>query len=330
MELISHVRRLQVLDSIAACGSFSGAADALQMTQSAVSQHVATLERALDLPLIERGTRPVQLTDAGFALVRHARALLARIGNAEQELGEITGRRNGRLRFGSFPTALATFVPAALARFQRQHADVSLTVIDDHLQRLLPRLDDGELDLAIIYDHPALPEVSSRHHDRVHLLDDAFQAVLPRGHRLARSGHDVSLTDLADQTWVGGGPASAWFRIVRHTCRAAGFDRMKRRVAHDEAVSDAKAELAGDNMDDRFAAMEREHMNTLSGRYHVDLTPVFDAHAVEHAVVFAGVDHRVGDAEDLFRVAIDMEERAATFFEATAKGTAPGSAAQRL
>jgi DNA-binding transcriptional LysR family regulator len=224
VELISHVRRLQVLESIAACGSFSGAADALQMTQSAVSQHVATLERAMDLPLIERGTRPVQLTDAGFALVRHARALIARIGNAEQELGEITGRRNGRLRFGSFPTALATFVPAALARFQRQHADVSLTVIDDHLQRLLPRLDDGELDLAIIYDHPALPEVSSRHHDRVHLLDDAFQAVLPRGHRLARSGHDVSLTDLAGETWVGGGPASAWFRIVRHTCRAAGFD----------------------------------------------------------------------------------------------------------
>ena len=80
----------------------------------------------------------------------------------------------------------------------------------------------------------------------------------------------------------------------------------------------------------RFAAMEREHMDTLVGRYHVDLTPVFDAHAVEHAVVFAGVDHRVGDAEDLFRVAIDMEERAATFFDATAESTGPGSAAQRL
>ena len=213
-----------MLESIAACGSFSAAAEALQMTQSAVSQHVAALERAMDLPLIERGTRPVQLTDAGFALVRHTRALLARIGNAEQELGEVTGRRHGRLRFGSFPTALATFVPAALARFQRQHADVSLTVIDDHLQRLLPRLDDGELDLAIIYDHQALPEVSSRPYDRVHLFDDAFQAVLPPGHRLARGGHDVTLTDLADETWVGGGPASAWFRIVRHTCRAAGFD----------------------------------------------------------------------------------------------------------
>jgi DNA-binding transcriptional LysR family regulator len=59
---------------------------------------------------------------------------------------------------------------------------------------------------------------------RVPLFDDIFQAVLPRGHRLARSGHDVSLTDLAGESWIGGGPASAWFRIVRHTCRAAGFD----------------------------------------------------------------------------------------------------------
>ena len=80
----------------------------------------------------------------------------------------------------------------------------------------------------------------------------------------------------------------------------------------------------------RFAAMEREHMDTLAGRYHVDLEPVFDAHAVEHAVVFAGVDHRVGDAEDLFRVAIDMEERAASFFEATSASAVAGSATQRL
>jgi phage shock protein A len=42
------------------------------------------------------------------------------------------------------------------------------------------------------------------------------------------------------------------------TSKAAGFDRMKRRVAHDEAVSQAKAELAGDTVDDKFAALEKE------------------------------------------------------------------------
>jgi benzoate-CoA ligase len=80
----------------------------------------------------------------------------------------------------------------------------------------------------------------------------------------------------------------------------------------------------------RFAAMEREHMDTLLERYHVDLTPVFDAHALEQAVVFAGIDRRVGDAEDLFRTAIDMEERAAAFFATTAESTAAGSASQTL
>lgn len=172
-----------LLERIAACGSFSAAAATLNMTQSAVNQHVAALERAIDLPLIERGTRPVQLTDAGFALIRPTRAMIAHLGNAEQELAEITGRRQGRLRLGSFPTALATFVPAALARFRQKQPAVALTVIDDHLQRLLPRLDDGELDLAVIYDHDALPEVTARDDlERVHLCDDQY-----RGRAAARS-----------------------------------------------------------------------------------------------------------------------------------------------
>jgi len=59
-------------------------------------------------------------------------------------------------------------------------------------------------------------------YDRVHLFDDTLQVVLPRGHCLTRSGHEISLTGLAEETRVGDGPASAWFRIVRHTYRAAG------------------------------------------------------------------------------------------------------------
>jgi non-ribosomal peptide synthetase component F len=79
-----------------------------------------------------------------------------------------------------------------------------------------------------------------------------------------------------------------------------------------------------------IAAMEREHMDTLADRYHVDLTPVFDAHAIENAIVFAGGERVTGDAGDLFRVAVDLEERAAAFFQATAARAAPGSLAERL
>ncbi len=80
----------------------------------------------------------------------------------------------------------------------------------------------------------------------------------------------------------------------------------------------------------RFAAMEREHMETLARRYHVDFEPVFDAHAVENAAVFAGLDRRVRDADELFRVAIEMEERAAAYFLATAASAPTESATSEL
>ena len=132
MDLIGHARRLQVLVEVADRGSFTAAAASLLMTQSAVSQHVAGLERATATALVERGTRPVVLTEAGQALTRHARAVLARLDSAEQEVMEMTARRHGRLRLGSFPTALATFVPPALATFWKRYPKVTLTVVDDH------------------------------------------------------------------------------------------------------------------------------------------------------------------------------------------------------
>ena len=81
-------RRLRVLREVAARGSFSAAAAALSFTQSAVSQQVAALERETGTRLVERGVRPVRLTDAGRALVAHAEAVLARLDEAQQELGE--------------------------------------------------------------------------------------------------------------------------------------------------------------------------------------------------------------------------------------------------
>src|SRR5919202_1181767 len=208
------VRRLRVLAEVAGRGSFSAAAGALNLTQSAVSQHVAALEREVGLPLVERGTRPVELTEAGHVLTRHAAGIFARLDGAEQELAEIAGRRRARLRFGSFPTALATIVPPALLRFRRLCRDVTLTVVDDHLQRLLPRLEARELDLALIYEDDALPEVGAHDLERTRLLDDVYRLIVPSRHRLARRRRPLELADLAGEPWIGGAPTSAWFRIV--------------------------------------------------------------------------------------------------------------------
>jgi DNA-binding transcriptional LysR family regulator len=217
------VRRLRVLAEVAAEGSFSAAGHALTLTQSAVSQHVAALEREVGQTLVVRGTRPLDLTEAGHALVRHATGIFARLDGAEQELAEIAHRRHGRLRFGAFPTALATIVPPAFARFRRHHPNVTLAVVDEHLQRLVPRLEAGELDLALIYDHPTLTDIAERDVERIPLLDDPFHVVLAAGHPLARLRRPLELGDLSRESWVGGAPNSSWFRIVGDACRRASF-----------------------------------------------------------------------------------------------------------
>src|SRR5947199_7740568 len=111
------VRRLRVLREVATQGSFSSAAESLDYTQSAVSQQIATLEREAGTLLVDRSARGVSLTDAGEALVRHADAILARLAEAEAELGAIAGLRGGRLRIVAFPTAGATLAPRAIAAF---------------------------------------------------------------------------------------------------------------------------------------------------------------------------------------------------------------------
>ena len=219
------MRALRVLCEVDAQGSFTAAAEALGLSQSAVSQHISALERQAGAGLVERGVRPVALTAAGHMLAGHGRAIMTRLDTAEQELAEVVGRRQRRLRLGTFPTALTTFAPMAISLFRKQNADVALTVVDDHLQRLLTRLHDRELDLAVVYDHESFAPATDLGLTSVPLLDDRFVVVLARGHRLSRRSAPLGLVELASDPWIGGSSAdSAWFRIVRHACREAGFE----------------------------------------------------------------------------------------------------------
>ena len=118
------VRRLKVLKEVAAKGSFSAAAESLAYTQSAVSQQIAALEREAGLQLVERNARGVNLTEAGRVLVEHADVILRKLADAEAELEAMAGLRGGRLRLVAFPSAGASIMPEAVARFRGLHPAV--------------------------------------------------------------------------------------------------------------------------------------------------------------------------------------------------------------
>jgi DNA-binding transcriptional LysR family regulator len=216
-----NVGRLRVLAEVARRGSFSGAAEALSYTQSAVSQQVATLEAETGMTLLERHARGVRVTAAGQALVEHAEGILARLEAAEAELSAIAGLRAGRLRMASFPTAGATLMPLAIATFRSRYPEMDLTLAEGEPEEIAPRLQAGELDLALLFefDEPASVEGLTR----VELLEDPLYLALPREHVLAaKSG--LRLQDLRGEAWVQTSRSSPCARHVVRSCHAAGFE----------------------------------------------------------------------------------------------------------
>jgi DNA-binding transcriptional LysR family regulator len=216
-----NVTRLKVLDEVARRGSFSAAADALDYTQSAISQQIAALEQEAGMTLLQRHPRGVSLTAAGQTLVGHAEGILARLESAEAALGAIAGLRGGRLRMASFPTAGATLMPLAIATFRARHPDIELTLAEGEPEQIAPRLRAGELDLALLFefgDSAGTDELT-----RVELLEDPLYLALPREHKLATK-RKLRLEDLRGEAWVQTSSSSPCARQVVRSCHAAGFE----------------------------------------------------------------------------------------------------------
>lgn len=219
------VRRLRILREVAEHRSFSAAADSLHLTQSAVSQQIAALERETGTRLVDRNRGNLRLTEPGAALVCHTEAVIARLDEAERELQEIAGLRGGRVRMASFPTAGATLVIRAVASFRKRYPEVDVTLMEAEPEESIPQLRSADQDLILVYDYESLPLPEERDLERVLLLEERMQLALPKHHPLAAGG-TVPLGELAEDTWVIGTEigAGSCRGNVYMACRAAGFE----------------------------------------------------------------------------------------------------------
>jgi DNA-binding transcriptional LysR family regulator len=217
------VRRLRVLQEVVTSGSFSAAAESLHLSQSAVSQQIAVLEREVGIPLLERTSAGPKLTAAGEALMEHGDAVICRLEEAERELAQIAGLEGGRLRLASFPTASATLMTSALSLFRQRFPKVELEFKEDEPEDSFPGLKRGEFDLAVVFDYPAFPLDFSRDVETELIYEEPMYLALPQGHPLA-AGKSVKIADLADEDWLCGALPSSCRDQVLGLCREAGFE----------------------------------------------------------------------------------------------------------
>jgi DNA-binding transcriptional LysR family regulator len=150
------LRHLRTLIAVSEHGSFAAAADAVSLTQSAVSQQMKALEDELGLELFDRRRRPPQLNGHGKALIQRARQLVYLYDGLRDPKGACADLE-GMLEVGAVPTTLTGIVPRALAALRASQPSLQVRLVSGLSADLLVRIDRGDLDAALVSEPKPVP-----------------------------------------------------------------------------------------------------------------------------------------------------------------------------
>jgi DNA-binding transcriptional LysR family regulator len=196
-----HLERLQALHAVSTFGSVTGAAEALRLTPSAVSQQLGKLQRDVGQRLIEPYGRGVRLTPAGTLLAQRAHAILSEVENAESELDRQRNHVIGELEIAGFATAARAILPQTVARLRKQHRQLKLRVSERQPDEAIRLVVAGHLDIALVNDWMNAPLVLPDGVQRVLIMNDPVDLAVPADHPLAGRA-SVELTELSAEPWI--------------------------------------------------------------------------------------------------------------------------------
>ena len=177
--------QLRAFLEFARLGSVQEAADALVVSQPAVSAALAGLQKALGVKLTERDGRGIRLTEAGKAFALSGRRILASLEDARRHAHEIAATQAGRLRIAAVTTAAEHLVPLMLQRFRESHPRVEVELDVGNHAHMWDRLRHWETDLVVGGRPPhelPLRTLATRAHELIVIAPvDAAFAALPLG-----------------------------------------------------------------------------------------------------------------------------------------------------
>jgi DNA-binding transcriptional LysR family regulator len=151
------IRQLEVFLAVARAGSFRRAADVVHLSQPALSQHVAELERVFGVRLLDRKARTVTLTEAGRVLQDHGVQALAMLARAREAIGELGGSERGSLLIGASTTPGIYVLPNVVGAFERQHPAVSVELRIANSKIIESQVRANELELGVVGGHGLWP-----------------------------------------------------------------------------------------------------------------------------------------------------------------------------
>ncbi|MER6090657.1 LysR family transcriptional regulator [Streptomyces bluensis] len=206
-----EVRTLRYFLAVAEEESFTPAAARCHVAQPAISQQIRALERELGEALFERDSRTVRLTDAGRALLPHARSVSASVAAAKAEFAARSGLLTGILELGAADGVESSSLPALLGTFHRLYPGVGVQLVEGSSAGLIPQVRQGSLDAVFVAVPPEGLDPGFGH--RV-LVRDEIVALVAAGRPQAEHA-SLSLEEFATTPLITYGPDSGLYTRLR-------------------------------------------------------------------------------------------------------------------
>jgi len=212
------VHQLRIFKMVADHHNFSRAAEALHLSQPAVSHQIKALSGAVGAPLFEEIGRRIHLTSAGTLLYEHASRIIADFEMAGQALDELHGLRRGLLRLSGDTTVGIYVLPDVLGTFRETHPDVDVSLDVGNRQHVYERLISNETDFAVVgrlWPRPSIPLTTRP------FLPNELVAIAAARHPLAGMKR-ISIARLAEEPFIAREPGSGTRETAEGALRRAG------------------------------------------------------------------------------------------------------------
>lgn len=213
-----EARDLEYFAVVAGHGNLRRAADALGLSQPALSKSLRRLEKSAGTKLVKRTPKGVELTAVGSALLGHARRLRLSFNDIEREIRDLVQGRAGHLRIGAAPMTVEHPVSPACTALLKDAPKLTLKIMIGTNDVLLPALRSGELDLIV----SGIPAISFDDLVQERIYDDELVIYASANHRLA-GGKRLTVSDLAGERFALASLEAVGAQMLRRLFEAGGF-----------------------------------------------------------------------------------------------------------
>ncbi|MGF9698931.1 MULTISPECIES: selenium metabolism-associated LysR family transcriptional regulator [Paenibacillus] len=191
-----NFHQLHIFYTVAEKGSFSAAAQALHMTQPAVTMQIQSLEDYFGTKLLHRSTKKIELSEAGRTLLPHAKRSVELVRQTDEAMSAFTQMLQGRLQLGASLTIGEYVLPRMLGPFARQYPDISIVMKVMNTTQIMDDILKHQLNFGLI-------EAPIHHPDMIvePVMQDELKLVVPAGHALADRG-EVELEEVMTYPFV--------------------------------------------------------------------------------------------------------------------------------